>query len=38
MDPLGDRPAVHRSWSEDLQDEEIQRALHEVSPLSHVPG
>ena len=37
-DALADRPAVHGFERDDLQDEEVQRALNEIRRLAHDLG
>src|SRR5262245_14802324 len=34
-EPLADRPAVHRSQCEDLEDQQVKRALNEVGWFAH---
>ena len=34
-DALRDRPAVHRLERDDLQDQQVQRALHEIGRFAH---
>jgi hypothetical protein len=37
LDSLGDRPAVHRLEGTRAQDQEIERALQDVSVVAHPP-